>query len=252
MTAGNVAYSEHMQDRYAGDVGDFGKFALLRALCGGRSLGVCWYRTDAAEEKNNDGRHLDYLRKSDRFEYLDPEVFNGLKRFVESFRVDPRRRSVAHLEKLGLLPDRARFHKALCPTGAANSDQRRAWATGMTEAMDGAQLIFLDPDNGLETASPNHKSVLFSELKSLRSPSRALLFYQHQTRRKGGARSEFNHTRSRLERHTDNRDVVAVRLRPYSSRFYFLLDADKALRDRLKAFADHWSSECEAFLSHRP
>ena len=67
-----------MQDRYAGDVGDFGKFALLRALCGGRSLGVCWYRTDAAEEKNNDGRHLDYL-------YLDPEVFNGLKRFVDSF-----------------------------------------------------------------------------------------------------------------------------------------------------------------------
>ena len=42
--------------------------------------------------------------------------------------------------------------------------------------MDGAQLVFLDPDNGLETTSPNHKSVLFSELKSLRSPSRALLF----------------------------------------------------------------------------
>jgi hypothetical protein len=33
-----------MQDRYAGDIGDYGKFALLRALASeGLSVGVNWY-----------------------------------------------------------------------------------------------------------------------------------------------------------------------------------------------------------------
>ena len=44
-----------MQDRYVGDVGDFGKYGLLRALCGGDlTLGVVWYLYPD-EEANNDG-----------------------------------------------------------------------------------------------------------------------------------------------------------------------------------------------------
>ena len=117
--------------------------------------------------------------------------------------------------------------------------------------MDGAQFVFLDPDNGLETESPNEKSVLFSELESLGASGRSLLVYHHQTRYKGSARAEFDHIRSRLKERANVRDIAAVRLRPYSSRFYFLLDADKTLRARLSAFADHWSHECEAFLSPR-
>ena len=44
-----------VQDRYVGDVGDFGKYGLLRALCGGDlTLGVVWYLYPD-EEANNDG-----------------------------------------------------------------------------------------------------------------------------------------------------------------------------------------------------
>ena len=32
-----------MQNRYVGDIGDFGKYGLLRALYHGRQLGVAWY-----------------------------------------------------------------------------------------------------------------------------------------------------------------------------------------------------------------
>ena len=98
-----------VQDRYAGDVGDFGKFALLRALCEGRSLGVCWYRTDGTGETNSHAKHLDYLLKKERFENLDRNDFNALKGFVESFRIEPHRRSVAQLEGLRLLPNSTRF-----------------------------------------------------------------------------------------------------------------------------------------------
>src|SRR4051812_10597954 len=112
-----MRHSEVVQDRYAGDVGDFGKFALLRALCHGRALGVCWYRTDGSRETSNDGKHLDYLRSRQRFETLDGEVFRTLKAFVESFTVGSLQRSVASLERLQLLPDSTHFHGELCPSG---------------------------------------------------------------------------------------------------------------------------------------
>lgn len=48
-----------MQDCYAGDIGDYGKFALLRELHGqGLCIGVNWYKTDAiTSEKQEDGKY---------------------------------------------------------------------------------------------------------------------------------------------------------------------------------------------------
>ena len=55
-----------MQDRYAGDIGDFGKYGLLRELAEPRQvrvgyrhplrLGVVWCRT--RPEDNTDGEHI--------------------------------------------------------------------------------------------------------------------------------------------------------------------------------------------------
>ncbi len=46
-----------MQDRYAGDIGDFGKFSLLTELSKqGLAIGINWYKTEPMiSEKNNDG-----------------------------------------------------------------------------------------------------------------------------------------------------------------------------------------------------
>ena len=50
-----------MQDRYVGDIGDFAKYGLLRALGRRRRLGVAWYRRTEPDPPNaNDGRHTDY------------------------------------------------------------------------------------------------------------------------------------------------------------------------------------------------
>ena len=140
-----------MQDRYAGDIGDFGKFALLRALAPERRLGDCWCRTDGAGETYNDGRHLAYLRRPDRFRQLDSEVFEALASFVADVEANRCRRAVKSLEALALLPADTLFHGDLCPKP---STERQHWAAGMVESMAGADLVFLDPDNGLEEPSP--------------------------------------------------------------------------------------------------
>ena len=49
-----------MKDQYVGDIGDFGKYGLLRYL-NGRSLriGVNWYLTP--RDGRTDGNHTEYL-----------------------------------------------------------------------------------------------------------------------------------------------------------------------------------------------
>jgi len=50
-----------MQDRYTGDIGDFGKYSLLRNLTrDDLCLGVIWY-LNGKQEKNADGRFVQYL-----------------------------------------------------------------------------------------------------------------------------------------------------------------------------------------------
>ena len=57
-----------MQDRYAGDIGDYGKYGLLRWLCcadehgAAFRLGLLWYLFNGNEpDAPNDGRHIQYL-----------------------------------------------------------------------------------------------------------------------------------------------------------------------------------------------
>ena len=47
-----------MQDRYAGDVGDFGKLGMLRCMEDfGLKVGINWYLV-GDESHNNDGKHI--------------------------------------------------------------------------------------------------------------------------------------------------------------------------------------------------
>jgi hypothetical protein len=82
-----------VQDRYAGDIGDFGKFALLKGLqeAIGGTLGVVWYRV-VDEQHNNDGKHVGYLDQN-KFKSLDDALLSGLKKVAKG-----RPRSIAALE----------------------------------------------------------------------------------------------------------------------------------------------------------
>ena len=50
-----------MQNRYAGDVGDFGKLGMLRAIASSAmKIGVNWYLVPD-EGHNDDGKHIGYF-----------------------------------------------------------------------------------------------------------------------------------------------------------------------------------------------
>ena len=98
-----------MQDRYVGDVGDFGKYGLLRSLCRGDEhgaalrLGVLWYGFDGDDSAaTNDGRHTDYLFVPSRHERLlrqcDPDLSEKMLHLVNNDRL------VAAVEANHVLP----------------------------------------------------------------------------------------------------------------------------------------------------
>ena len=52
--------------------------------------------------------------------------------------------------------------------------ERSAWGTRKRKALDGADIVFLDPDNGIGKESEKHAT--FSEIRLLRKPGRAIVF----------------------------------------------------------------------------
>ena len=71
-----------MQNRYTGDIGDFGKLGLLRVLqAAGFSIGVNWYLTPD-ENHNQDGKHTNY----DDLRSCDESLWRELKQIVDSDR----------------------------------------------------------------------------------------------------------------------------------------------------------------------
>ena len=70
-----------MKNQYVGDIGDYGKYSLLRFLAlQGIRIGVNWYLTD--NDESTDGSFTDYLSK-DAYKNLDPDVYAALQEIVQ-------------------------------------------------------------------------------------------------------------------------------------------------------------------------
>ena len=177
-----------MQERYVGDIGDFVKYALLRAVFEGFKLGVAWY-LHPNESSSKDGRHTDYLAQPGEWRYLDEGLFDELKRIVESCR------SVAAVQASGVLPQAVFADERLYVCDIAISSRtpwRRAWFEHVRQCLESCEVIFADPDNGLvadasvrPTWKRSAKSIPQHEIRCL-SYRRPMVVYHHNTRRKGG------------------------------------------------------------------
>jgi hypothetical protein len=150
-----------MRDQYAGDVSDFLKFAFLRAVAGAnRTLGIAWYYAPG-DDGRPDGRHLEW-RDEAAWRQLDDELHAGLTALPA--------RSVAALERAAIWPKGALFYREPMPPRA----ERSAWGARKRSALDGADIVFLDPDNGLGGETQKHAT--FAEIQLLRKPERAIAF----------------------------------------------------------------------------
>src|SRR4051794_23930652 len=98
-----------MQDRYVGDVGDFGKYGLLRSLASNHSLGVVWYLTPD-EDHTNDGKHTSYLHPTRKnltdYRDCDPDLYDALSGIIHA-----EQRCVKGVRERGVLPAGTVFYE---------------------------------------------------------------------------------------------------------------------------------------------
>ena len=228
-----------MQDRYTGDIGDYIKYALLRALAPRRKLGVAWYLFPD-ETGNGDGRHVDYLTKPEKWRHFDPPLFDALAEIVEK---DDRR--VSAVEASGILGNTG-FASDLLNGKPLNVPARRQWRKQWFEqtqaALADCDLVFVDPDNGLclddrfSTArEKDWKRLPLSEALAL-AEGRTAIIYHHNTRLKGGHNLEIETWLKRL-----GDDAIALRWARYSARTFFILNPTGEMRLAISNFIQRWS-----------
>ncbi|MEY4674844.1 MAG: hypothetical protein RL148_2628 [Planctomycetota bacterium] len=229
-----------MQDRYAFDQGDYSKVGLVRHLGrdARRRIGLLWYanRPTRTEATNGDGRHFTYLTRSDDLAACDRELHAA---WARAWGRVPR--SIASLEAHTPWPRGMRFFSEPVPT---RYTERDTWFGRALRALDGCQLVFCDPDNGIArpgtaaAAGPSPKHALLHELDALLGTGASVVAYHHCDRSAPHAEQAMQWRALCRARWPGLADAVPVRYRRGSGRLYLVLVQtrhEQWLRDGLAA-----------------
>ena len=225
-----------MHIRHIGGIGDFGKFALLRHLMQNRRLAVCWYLTGAGDGMRGQDKYFDYLGRPGEFRHLAPELFDQLAELVAGRRAvaDP----LTALQRSGVL-ENAVFLRQEVPKKAS---LRPLWAEWVVNSVNGANLVFLDPDNGIQGQRLTHRHVAFAEIAALRQKDRVLIIGHHQSGRKGEVKYLADQMKS-----LGCDSVEIVRLRLVTSCLYVILDQDMAMTELTATFVRKWGNWAKSY-----
>lgn len=182
-----------MQNKYVGDVKDFGKFGLLRCIAPiGCHIGVNWYLS-ATKPNKIDRRHIGYL-VSPRFKGCDDALLQMLEAVVDSGE-----RDVAQLELRTPLVGATYYQVPLPSPREVGTDYRSIWHENAKCALAGCDIIYLDTQHGLMMDDGPFDSVVSTkcvteqELTEYYSAGKSVLF--HQQRGRFGSESQMERIR---------------------------------------------------------
>lgn len=224
-----------MQDRYAGDIGDYGKIALLRELQSqGLSVAVNWYLVEPLESekkadgtyKQEDGKYLIPVKLKD----CDIDLACRLTKIAQN-----ENRSVHELEQANLIPGAIYFNKPVPVIGRAE------WHEKALKALAGVGLVFVDPDNGMLVKSVGPKSArsvkytLYEEVRDYVRRGQSVLIYNHRSRKP--EEQYFQEICSKLQKVTGVRksEILKITFPKCSVRDYLAVPASKEHREKIEA-----------------
>ena len=223
-----------MQDRYAGDVGDFGKLGLLQELeRAGFTIGVNWYKALPPSEldqngnfKNKDGKH----KIKEAYFVCDEPLAKTLLEISESGS-----RSIEKLERAGLL------NHAIYYNQFVNAAKRKEWHKGALETLADCDLVFLDPDNGLQVKSVGEHSeksvkyVLNDELEDYLRCGKSVVLYNHRPRKAFEEYLDDFCERFAEIAEVKDKQITVMSFHKGSTRDYFLIAANAIHAERIEA-----------------
>lgn len=228
-----------MKDQYVGDVNDYLKYALLRALTPhGSDIAVAWMLTPS--DQRSDGQRLSYLTQPHKFRSLDPPLFDALDNLLAGHP-----RTIRAIEESAIL-GRAAYVSAVLDDHAS---ARHRYFERVRDVSDGRSLLFFDPDNGLEVSSVrkgqrgSSKYLFWDELATAYGRQHSLIIYQHFPRR---PRALFTRQLAdRIHDETGCNDVLALTT-PHVA---FLICPQAPLAARMRERLDDFSSRAAPYAT---
>jgi hypothetical protein len=171
-----------VKNQYFGDINDYRKYGLLRILTnsGEVKTAVCWMLTP--DDGRGDGGFIDYLEDGDKWRHFDAPLFDRLRELVEGQNL----RDVRGAETSAVLPA-CRLAPGFLPD---DPDGRVRYFDAFVDLAQGCELVFFDPDNGIEVKSKpcgrkdSSKFLYWREIERFWSAGHSLLIYQHFARAK--------------------------------------------------------------------
>ena len=233
-----------MKNQYVGDIGDYGKYGLLRFLASyGIKIGVNWFLTE--NDGSTDGKFTTYLKNpADRV--YDPELFDALQNIA-----DHPDKTVKMIKQAGIIPD-AEFFGEMLKSSSLKADarewNRRLWFNNSTLMLGNAELIFADPDNGIsyrKTArtKDSEKFILPEDVAEYYNSGSNVVYYCHKGRRKQEA---WEQAKAEIRNHIRDAQILAVTFHRGTQRSYiFVLHPDCYMKYEkiITAFLDsEWGS----------
>ena len=261
-----------MQNKYVGDVGDFGKHGLLRFLSGVTSedeesrlrLGVIWYmhhderHGNDANKVSADGNHTEYLTRTPKYDRAifrdcDPDLWETLRDLV--FR---EARCVHCVEGAGILPDDTRYFNALLyypphMRNPAREEMRESWLTAAHRKVKGTDLVFVDPDNGPREggmfAADGTKHVYMKDLQGLWGRKQNLVIY-HQMGRRDITPEQTKEYAAKLRYKLDGAYPISLLFRRGQARAFYVVPHPEhehagIIRERVGRFLYKWGAHFE-------
>ena len=151
----------------------------------GLSLGINWYLTPNEPERK-DGKYIEYLNNMPEYERCDPELYGFLQA-----KVSDNKRNVEQIKELPRFTQVPMYNKIL-DVGTVRVQERfsvrREWFQEGVQVLRACDIVFMDPDNGIEVKSVpvtdrrSSKYVLYSEIQHLYSCGKSLIVYNHRDR----------------------------------------------------------------------
>lgn len=236
-----------MKDQYFGDVNDFRKYGLLRALVlpVGLRLGVCWMLTEP--DGRTDGNFLAYLTQPETYRRSDPALFDWLKQVIQG----ERNRRTVRIEKSGLLGSAAAFQSSILTD---RGSERSRYFSECAVRFAGYDLLFFDPDTGLEVRSVlrGHKGsrgyLYWDEACDAFAAGASVVIYRHFPREK---HSEFT---ARITNAMKERTGAAAVISFRTPHLLFLLASQErhlvTFRKRLTVIQSIWAPARMVAVEH--
>ncbi|HDL01570.1 MAG TPA: hypothetical protein ENH23_04985 [candidate division Zixibacteria bacterium] len=228
-----------MKNQYVGDVNDYRKYGLIRALIGDWDIkvGVCWMLTPP--DGRTDGDFLNYLHSPDSWEHYDSNLYGTLHEIIKT----KKDRDIKRIEQSNILFDTEFYSDIL----ADDAGSRSLYFRNLFAQLNGVDLIFCDPDNGFEVKSTplgrknSSKYLYWAEFNEIYSMGYSVLVYQHFTRE---ARESFIERLSkRIKTETASQSVYSFR----TSHVVFFLAAQERHKEyfeqKLPLVSKQWDNQ---------